>query len=168
MPRGLVPRFTDKGFINPPQVSLIQAGRFGECLVTPRSGREYGVEVNSHSEYPGSLDLAPGEIIQTEVLETLDTGLYINNLWYCNFSDRNDCRITGMTRFACFWVDKGEIRYPVKPMRFDQSVYSMLGDDLIGLTQEREFILDASTYDRRSTSTMHLPGVLVDNFRFTL
>ena len=43
-----------------------------------------------------------------QVLRTLDTGLYIGNLWYLNFSDRSACRLTGMTRFASFWVEGGQ------------------------------------------------------------
>ena len=39
----------------------------------------------------------------------LGTGLFVGNLWYTNFSDRAACRTTGMTRFATFWIDEGEI-----------------------------------------------------------
>jgi len=31
-----------------------------------------------------------------------------SNLWYCNFSNPNHCRITGMPRFACLWVGQGK------------------------------------------------------------
>jgi hypothetical protein len=53
-------------------------------------------------------------------------------------------------------------------MRFDESIYRMLGDHLLGLTAERDFILDASTYHRRSTGSSRLPGALVEQFHFTL
>ncbi len=102
------------------------------------------------------------------MLERLGTGLYLNNLWYCNYSDRNDCRITGMTRFAAFWVEDGEIRAPLSPMRFDESLYRMLGEHLIGLTAEREFLFDTGTYHQRSTDSLHLPGALIEDFAFTL
>jgi predicted Zn-dependent protease len=103
-----------------------------------------------------------------EALKWLDTGLYISNLWYCNFSERADCRITGMTRYACFWVEHGEIKAPVDVMRFDDSVYRMFGDKLIGLTREKEFRFDVDTYHRRSTRSMDLPGALLDDFNLTL
>jgi predicted Zn-dependent protease len=106
----------------------------------------------------------PGENIPGE----LDTGLYINNLWYLNFSDRNACQLTGMTRFACFWVEHGEIQAPVDVMRFDDSVYDLLGTNLLGLTRERELILDAGTYGGRSNRSIKLPGVLVKALRLTL
>ena len=53
-------------------------------------------------------------------------------------------------------------------MRFDESIYRMFGDHLLGLTAERDFILDPSTYHERSTGSSHLPGALVEEFNFTL
>ncbi len=166
--RGLAPVFTGSGFIKPDQVTFIENGAYRDCLVSPRSAKEYDARVNSGGEYPASLDMAAGRLKHDDLLAELDTGLYINNLWYCNFSDRNNCQITGMTRFACFWVENGVIQAPLNVMRFDDSVYNMLGDRLLDLTQEREFIFDSSTYEQRSTRSYLLPGALMDAFNFTL
>jgi predicted Zn-dependent protease len=73
-----------------------------------------------------------------------------------------------MTRFATLWVEGGEIVAPLNVMRFDETLYRMFGDNLIGLTRKRELILDADTYFRRSTSCVRLPGALIDDFSFTL
>jgi predicted Zn-dependent protease len=148
-------------------VELIRAGAYADCLVGPRSAREYGLPVTG-SERPESLDLAPGGLAGERLLAELDQGLVINNLWYCNFSDPNDCRITGLTRFACFWVEQGAIRAPVRVLRFDDSLYRLLGDALIDLTRERTLLLDSGTYGGRSTASWRLPGALVDSLRFTL
>jgi len=166
--RGLAPMFTGSGFIKPDEVSLIDAGHYHDCLVSARSAKEYGQAVNADYEYPGALDMSAGSLSQDDVLSELDTGLYINNLWYLNFSDRNNCQLTGMTRFACFWVEDGEIVAPVNVMRFDDSVYSLLGDSLIGLTAERELILDSSTYGQRSSHSIELPGALLSSLKLTL
>ena len=61
------------------------------------------------------------------MLAALGTGLYIGNLWYLNYSDRPAGRMTGMTRFATFWVEGGRIVAPVTPLRFDDTLYRMLG-----------------------------------------
>ena len=166
--RGLAPIFTSSGFIKPAQVELIKNGSYQDCLVNARSAMEYGNVTNAESEYPGALDLAAGDLAGENILNELDTGLYINNLWYLNFSDRNACQLTGMTRFACFWVENGEIQAPVDVMRFDDSVYDLLGTNLLGLTGERDLILDASSYGQRSNSSIELPGVLVKALRLTL
>jgi predicted Zn-dependent protease len=167
---GIAPAFSSKGFIKPAQVPLIKQGVYHSALVSPRSAKEYGVDTNGayDEETPVSLDLAAGDFPQAESLKTLDTGVYVNNLWYLNYSDRAACRMTGMTRFATFWVENGEISAPLNVMRFDDTLYHILGNKLIALTAEREFIMETDTYENRSTGSTRLPGALVEEFTLTL
>ena len=165
---GLTPRFTSAGFIKPDSVELVRQGVYRDCLADPRSAREFNATVNCATESPQSLHISGGALHQNDVFAALGTGLYISNLWYCNFSDRNHCRITGMTRFACLWVEQGRPVAPVNVMRFDESLYHILGDRLEGLTQEREHILDSGSYEWRSDASARLPGALVNDFTFTL
>jgi predicted Zn-dependent protease len=167
---GIAPDFEPAGFRRPDRVMLIRDGAYGECLASPRSAAEYGVPTNGASggEAPVSIDVGAGELPRDAILRALGTGLYVSNLWYLNFSDRSACRTTGMTRFATFWVERGEVVAPVEAMRFDETIYRMLGDNLIGLTAERELILDPGSYGRRSTDSARLPGALVDEFTLTL
>jgi predicted Zn-dependent protease len=166
--RGLEPPFTPEGFSKPERVGLIADGAYRDSLVGARSAREYGARVNAAGEWPASLDMQPGSLAAGDVLDALDTGLYVNNLWYLNFSDRNQARITGMTRFACFCVEGGEIRAPVDVMRFDDSIFRMLGEQLLGLTRERELLLDPGTYGGRSSHSVELPGAVIEGLAFTL
>jgi len=165
---GLAPRFSARGYAKSDSVTLIENGQYRNCLVSPRSAAEYDVPTTGGRESPESLELAPGMLEETRVLEALDTGLYVNTLWYLNYSDRPAGRITGMTRFATFWVEGGRIVAPLNVMRFDETVYRTLGENLIDLTAQREFLPDSDTYFARSTDSMNLPGALIDNFRFTL
>ena len=96
------------------------------------------------------------------------TGVYVSNVWYLNFSDAPACRITGMTRFASFWVEGGRIAAPLEVMRFDETLYRAFGENLIGLTREREVILDAGTYGSRETGSGRIPGALIEDFNFNL
>jgi predicted Zn-dependent protease len=168
--QGVAPGFQSDGFLKPGSVVLIADGRLADALISPRSAREYGLQTNAANgrESPEALEMAPGALEAAEALAALGTGLYISNLWYLNFSDRPAGRVTGMTRFATFWVEDGRIVAPVHPMRFDDSIYRMLGESLIDLTREREMLLDTSTYGERSTSSARLPGALLRSLRFTL
>ena len=166
--RGFLPPFTPEGFAMPERVNLVADGAYRDSLVGARSAREYGAPVNASGEWPASLDMAPGRLAASEVVDALDTGLYLNDLWYLNFSDRNQARITGMTRFACFWVEGGAIRAPVGVMRFDDSIFRMLGENLLGLSRERELLLDPGTYGGRSSQSAELPGALIEDLTFTL
>jgi predicted Zn-dependent protease len=167
---GTAPNFQPEGFLKPDSVTLIEEGKYANSLVSGRSAREYGVGANGAEpdESSVSMDVSPGDLPMADVLKKLDTGMYINNLWYLNYSDRPACRITGMTRFACFWVEKGKIKSPLNVMRFDESLYRAFGSNLMALTKEREMILDTSTYENRSCQSFHLPGALVEDFCFNL
>jgi predicted Zn-dependent protease len=167
---GVAAEFQESGFLRPGRVALIEDGAYRECLVSPRSAVEYGAPTNGASagESPHSVDMAPGTLAAGAVLRELGTGLLVSNLHYLNFSDRTACRTTGMTRFATFWVEGGVIQAPVNVMRFDETVYRMLGENLVALTAEREMLLDPLTYGARSTRSARLPGALVDDFTLTL
>ena len=167
---GVAPNFQSEGFVKPDSVTLIDAGAHADCLVSPRSAREYGVEPNGAGAGEGAscLDRAAGDVPMAEVLAHLDTGVWINNVHYLNYSDRPACRITGMTRFACFWVEGGQIVAPINVMRFDESLYRVLGENLIGLTCERQMILDSGTYGGRGSTSARFPGALVEDFNFNL
>ena len=151
-------------------VTLINAGKADGQLVNSRSAAEYGLSANGagSDESPSALQMAAGSLAQADILKQLGTGLYISNLWYLNYSDLPAARLTGMTRFATFWVEDGEIKAPVSTMRFDDSVYSLLGSQLEALTAERELLLSASTYGQRNTSSNLLPGALVKRLTLTL
>lgn len=165
---GLAPIFTKEGFIKPDSVTLIENGVYQQCLANARSAKEYQTDVNCGIEHPQTLQLAGGKLHQNKILQALDTGVFISNLWYGNYSDRNHCRMTGMTRFACLWVENGVPLAPLNAMRFDESLYHILGDRLIDLTEEHEKLFNSLSYQRRSENCAYLPGALVDGFTFTL
>jgi len=167
---GIAPDFQADGFRRPAQVQIFEGGRMVGALASPRSAREYGVPTTGagSNELPESLSLAAGDIATGTELSRLENGLYIGNLWYTNFSDRAACRITGMTRFATFWVQGGEIVCPVDVMRFDETLGQLLGSGLEGLSEAAEFQPSNMTYFERSTQSVRCPGALVSEMRFTL
>lgn len=166
---GLAPAFQSAGFIKPKQIELIQTGKLAGSLISPRTAKEYGLNSNSgSSESAESFELGAGNLSVNEALKALDTGLYISNLWYLNYSDRTNCCVTGMTRFACFWVECGEIVAPLNVMRFDDSLYRLLGSQLEALTVEREFLADAGTYGGRSSASQRVPGALLAGINLVL
>lgn len=168
--QGLAPAFDDAGFARPDAVELIRAGCHADSLVSPRTAREYGLQPNGagDDEAMQSMELAAGELAQAEALAALDDGIYVGNFHYLNFSDRPSCRVTGLTRFATFWVEGGKIAAPLAVMRFDDTLYRMLGARLEALTRESEWILNASTYGGRSVETSRVPGALLSALTLTL
>ena len=167
---GLAPAFDEVGFTRPPVVDLIRAGQHAGSLVSPRTAQEYGIESNGagESESMQAMELAPGRLPRADALRALDTGVYVGNFHYLNWSDRSAARVTGMTRFATYWVEGGEIVAPLSVMRFDDSLYRMLGSELEALDDEADWILNNGTYDGRSVETSRVPGALLKALRLTL
>lgn len=167
---GLTPRFNGLGEVSESAVPLIAAGELATLLVSSRTSKEFGLVANgaSESEAPRALDVAPGSLEEKDVLQQLGTGLYLSNLHYLNWSDPVSARVTGMTRYACFWVENGEIVGPIKDMRWDESLYDALGSKLIALTTHTAIDPAVDTYFQRALGGSRTPGALIDNFTFTL
>ncbi len=171
---GLSPQFNSLGEMAPEEVSLIENGILKNMLVSSRAEKEYGVPSNGAdgggwgNESLRSPEIAAGTLAEKDALKALGTGLYLSNLHYLNWSDISSARLTGMTRYACFWVENGEIVGPIKDMRFDDSLYQILGKELEALTQEQHIDPAISTYFQREIGGKKIPGALVSQFSFTL
>jgi predicted Zn-dependent protease len=168
--RGLVPRFNEWGEVAPIELPLIQSGKLVNTLISSRSAKEFGKTANGASGGEGlrSPSVAAGTLPASAVLKALDTGLYLSNLHYLNWSDRPSGRITGMTRYACFWVKNGEIVAPIENLRFDETLYRFWGENLLALTDTQEFIPEVGTYGGRDVGGIWVPGALVEGFTYTL
>ena len=167
---GLTPRFNSLGEVSPTTVNLIEKGELKELLVSARTAKEFALKSNSAGEREGprALEVLPGSLEEKNVLKELGTGLYLSNLHYLNWSDPVSARITGMTRYACFWVEGGEIAGPIKDLRWDESLFEALGPKLIALTTKGEIDPAVETYFNRALGGVNMPGALIDNFTFTL
>lgn len=167
---GLTPRFNDQGEVSAPQLPLIAQGRLASLLVNARTAKEFGLQPNgaNEEESPRALDVAPGTLAEADVLSALGTGLYVSNLHYLNWSDPVSARVTGMTRYACFWVENGAIVGPIKDMRWDESLFDALGPKLIALTSHTAIDPAVDTYEERSLGGSRTPGALIEGFTFTL
>ncbi len=167
---GLVPRFNYNGELAPEKLDLILSGSLNNTLISSRTAKEYGVESNFAVEQEAmrSPVLAAGNLKEDNVVQSLDTGIYLSNLHYLNWSDRPGGRITGMTRYACFWVENGEVIAPIENMRFDDSIYNFFGDNLESVTDKSHLHPTVQTYDGRELGGVSCPGILLKSFELTL
>ncbi len=167
---GLVPRFNGRGEVAPEYLALVNSGELENTLVSSRTAKEYGKESNfaSDGEYMRSPAMASGTLSEKDVLKILGTGLYLSNLHYLNWSDNIGGRITGLTRYACFWVENGKIVAPIETMRFDDTLYRFFGSELEAVGAETKFIPEVETYDGRALGGTICPGMLVKSFALTL
>lgn len=165
-----VPRFQPEGFLRAARSTLVEAGRPAQRLVSPRSAVEFDVAGNGahDDERPRAACVRAGRLEGASLHEALGTGIAIPNLWYLNYSDRQACRVTGMTRFATLWVENGVPVAPVAPMRFDDSLYRVFGAGLLGLGAQVDTIPETETWDGREPGGVRAPAALVEALRLTL
>ena len=167
---GTVPRFNGTGEIAPEKLPLIIAGSLKNTLVCSRTEKEYKVQTNyaTSDESLRSPVMSPGNLNEESILSNINEGVYLSNLHYLNWSDKIGGRVTGMTRYACFWVENGEIVAPIQNMRFDDSFYNFFGENLEAVSNKVEFNPEVGTYESRSLGGTHCPGVLLSSFSLTL
>ena len=167
---GMVPRFNGNGEIAPETLPLIINGSLKNTLVSTRTEKEYGTPTNyaSGSEGLRSPNIGTGNLNENEILEKLNNGVYLSNLHYLNWSDRLGGRITGMTRYACFYVEDGKIIAPIENMRFDDTIYNVFGNELESITESQQLIPNIGTYDGRNFGGTYSPGILLKSFDLTL
>ena len=71
-----------------------------------------------------------------------------------------------MTRFA-LWVEDGQLVAPLSVMRFDDSIYEILGSKFVGLTGKQRLSMKKISWFAEYF-VMQAPGALVDGLAFTL
>ena len=164
-----VPRFSNEGTLAPARLSIIEKGQLENLMISRRTAKEYSLESNNASSFEGlrSASVAPGTLMPEDILTSLGTGIYVDYLHYLNWSDTLHGRLTGMTRYACFWVENGEIVAPINDMRFDDSLYAFWGKNLEAVGTNIETLLSTSTYESRSLEATHVPGMIVNDFMLT-
>jgi predicted Zn-dependent protease len=167
---GFCPKFNSNGEVSNDQLTLIDSGELKNTLVSSRSAKEYGVDSNyaEAGEYMRSPKMVSGELSQNDVVTKIGTGLYLSNIHYLNWSDNAGGRITGLTRYACFWVENGEIIAPIETMRFDDSFYNFFGDNLVDVEDKSSVNPEVETYGGRGLGATTCPGILVNEFALTL
>jgi predicted Zn-dependent protease len=166
----LTPRFNSQGEVSESLLPLMQAGELRTLLVSSRTAKEYGLTGNAadEGEAPRALDVGCGTLTEKDILKAIGTGLYLSNVHYLNWSDPVSARVTGMTRYACFWVENGEIVGPINDLRWDESLFDALGSKLLALTDWADIDPACDTYYTRALGGSRVPGALVEGWTFTL
>lgn len=167
---GLVPRFNERGEIAPEVLSIIEKGNLANTMVSSRTAKEYKVKSNNAcgEEYLRAPKMVIGSLSDENVLQKLGTGLFLSNLHYLNWSDNIGGRITGLTRYACFWVENDEIVGPIETMRFDDTIYNLFGSELEAIGDNVKINPEVETYEGRQYGNITCPGMLVKSFELTL
>ncbi|TVQ47742.1 MAG: TldD/PmbA family protein [Gloeocapsa sp. DLM2.Bin57] len=89
-----------------------------------------------------------------DLIAQTERGILVSRAWYVRYVNPRTLEVTGMTRDGTFWLEDGQIAYPIKNLRFNQSLPAMLKDvEQVSQVQRYGGIV--------------VPGVKVSSFCFT-
>ncbi|MEP6263088.1 MAG: TldD/PmbA family protein [Gillisia sp.] len=78
--------------------------------------------------FPPNLIMEGGSASLQDLIKSTKKGILVTRLWYIRGVDPQTLLYTGLTRDGTFYIENGEIRYPVKNFRFNESPIIMLNN----------------------------------------
>lgn len=109
---------------------------------------------------PGGAIMKGGTKTLEELIKGTEKGILVTRLWYIRTVDPQTLLLTGLTRDGTFYIENGEIKFPVKNFRFNESPIIMLNNlDEIGIAER--------TVSAESEANYLLPPLRIRDFTFT-
>lgn len=109
---------------------------------------------------PGNLLMAGGDKSTAELVKSTQKGILVTRTWYIRLVDPQTVLLTGLTRDGTFYIENGEIKYPVKNFRFNESPVIML-NNIEELGKPVRVAGDESSF------VMMIPPMKLRDFTFT-
>ena len=105
--------------------------------------------------YPQNLLLESGESTLEEMIGSTKKGVLVTRFHYTGMIDPMKTLETGMTRDGTFWIENGRIAYPVKNLRFTQSILDALSK------------VELISRERKSVRGALVPALKITEFEFS-
>lgn len=77
---------------------------------------------------PGNLIMSGGTKSTADLVREVERGILVTRTWYIRMVDPQTVLLTGLTRDGTFYIENGQIRYPLKNFRFNESPVIMLNN----------------------------------------
>ncbi|MCR9160129.1 MAG: metallopeptidase TldD-related protein [Nannocystaceae bacterium] len=140
-----------------PMVTWIEKG----VLRALRAGRFWGDQAGVPVRpSPSSLHLSGGASTDSllDLIGKVDKGVLVSRLWYNRMLQPRTITSTGLTRDGTFWIEGGKIVRPVKNLRYNDSVVTLLSN----VAEMGAPVRAGGTTDRTDV----VPPMIVDGFHF--
>lgn len=109
---------------------------------------------------PDGMIMQGGTKSLEELIKGTERGILVTRLWYIRSVDPQTILLTGLTRDGTFYIENGEIKFPVKNFRFNESPIIMLNNlDEMGKVER--------TVSAESNANYLLPPLKIKDFTFT-
>ncbi|GGE03039.1 TldD protein [Polymorphobacter glacialis] len=110
---------------------------------------------------PGNLLMSGGTKTTADLVRSTEKGILVTRTWYIRMVDPQTVLLTGLTRDGTFFIENGQIKYPLKNFRFNESPVIMLNNiDELGKPVRMGD-------DNGRGSVMMIPPMKLRDFTFT-
>ena len=131
-------------------------GSTGHGLIAP----------NTAGPIPINLFMKGGDSSLDEMIHSVRRGIYVTRFHYTNVVEPMKAVITGMTRDGTFLIEEGEIKRPIKNLRFTESILKTLSR-VSAISKDRRVCSEGTVYSRRFVTGTVAPAIKVDGFNFS-
>lgn len=153
--------FFDKGVAKEMTYDSFTAGREG------KDSTGHGlIAPNTAGPIPINLFMEGGESSLEEMIQSVRRGIYVTRFHYTNVVEPMKAVITGMTRDGTFLIEEGEIKRPIKNLRFTESILKALSR-VTALSKDRRICSEGTVYSRRFVTGTVVPAIKIDGFTFS-
>jgi predicted Zn-dependent protease len=121
---------------------------------------------NTEGPVPINLFMKGGESSLEEMVRSVRKGIYVTRFHYTNVVEPMKTVLTGMTRDGTFLIEEGEIKMPIKNLRFTESVLRALSR-VSAISKDRRICSEGTVYSRRFITGVVAPAIKVDGFNFS-
>ncbi|MDN3584826.1 TldD/PmbA family protein [Mucilaginibacter flavus] len=109
---------------------------------------------------PDSIIMEGGNATLGELIKGTEKGILVTRLWYIRPVDPQTLLFTGLTRDGTFYIENGQIKFPIKNLRFNESPVIMLNNlDALGISER--------TVSGESGQNALIPPMRIRDFTFT-
>jgi PmbA protein len=153
--------FFDRGVATEVTYDSFTAGREG------KDSTGHGlIAPNTAGPIPINLFMRGGESSLKEMIQSVRRGIYVTRFHYTNVVEPMKAVITGMTRDGTFLIEEGEIKRPIKNLRFTESIMRALSQ-VTAISKDRRICSEGTVYSRRFVTGTVVPAIKIDGFNFS-
>ncbi len=107
------------------RMPIIENGKVANMFYSRYWAQKQGKEAIAR---PGNLIMSGGTKSTAELVRGTQKGILVTRTWYIRMVDPQTVLLTGLTRDGTFYIENGQIKYPVKNFRFNESPVIMLNN----------------------------------------
>ncbi|WP_428152008.1 TldD/PmbA family protein [Brevundimonas sp.] len=139
------------------RINFVEDGKVTNLNYGRYWAEKQGKEANAT---PGNLIMSGGTKSIAELVRETERGILVTRTWYIRMVDPQTVLLTGLTRDGTFYIENGELKYPLKNFRFNESPVIMLNNiDELGRP--------VRVAGDESSLSMMIPPMRLRDFTFT-